>query len=72
MTVKVAVVMDPIQQINPKKDSTLAMLLAAQTRGWPIHYVEQSGLTLKNGQVWLNYRPLRVSDDLESWFEFLG
>jgi len=27
-------VMDPIETITPAKDSTLAMLLAAQKRGW--------------------------------------
>ena len=69
MTVNLAVVMDPIHAINPKKDSTLAMLVAAQQRGWNIHYVEQSGLTLRDGEVWLNYRSLKVADDLHHWYE---
>ncbi len=34
------VVMDPIDDIKPHKDTTLAMLLAAQRRGWKIHYLE--------------------------------
>ena len=35
------VVMDPIEGIQPKKDSTLAMLAAAQKRGWGIVYLRQ-------------------------------
>jgi len=37
------VVMDPIESIKPKKDSTLAMLLAAQRAGWTILYFRQQG-----------------------------
>ena len=33
------VVMDPIESIVPAKDSTLAMLLAAQARGWTLIYL---------------------------------
>ena len=41
MGVKLGVVMDPIESITVKKDTTLAMLLAAQKRGWMIHYMLQ-------------------------------
>ena len=46
MTVKLGVVMDPIADINVKKDTTLAMLLAAQRRGWELYYMEQNDLSL--------------------------
>jgi glutathione synthase len=36
-TVQLLVVMDPIEQIKSEKDTTLAMLLAAQARGWSLH-----------------------------------
>ena len=36
MDVKLGVVMDPIRSINTKKDSSFAMLLAAQARGWQL------------------------------------
>ena len=39
MTIKLGVVMDPIEQIKPYKDSSFAMLLAAQKRGWELHYM---------------------------------
>ena len=35
----VAVVMDPIDHIKPAKDTTLAMMLAAQRRGHELHYL---------------------------------
>ena len=37
---RIAVVMDPIEHIKPRKDTTLAMMLAAQRRGWELHYLE--------------------------------
>jgi glutathione synthase len=69
MTVKAGFVMDPIHSINPKKDSTLAMLLAAQDRGWHLHYIEQSDLFLRSGDVRVRYREITVFDDLDRWFE---
>jgi glutathione synthase len=37
MSIRLGIVMDPIAQISFKKDSSLAMLLAAQARGWDAH-----------------------------------
>ncbi|MEJ2059365.1 MAG: glutathione synthase [Gammaproteobacteria bacterium] len=69
MTPTLGVVMDPIATINIKKDSTFAMLLEAQARGWPLRYMEQSDLWLENGQVHASMRALRVADDPQGWFE---
>lgn len=44
MSVRVGIVMDPIASISYKKDSSLAMLLAAQARGWTLFYMEQRDL----------------------------
>ncbi len=67
MSIKLGVVMDPIEAINPKKDSTLAMLLAAQARGWQLFYMQQQDLLLRDGQVFANMRPLIVRNDLDDW-----
>ncbi|MDC1268651.1 glutathione synthase [Gammaproteobacteria bacterium] len=69
MTVKLGVVMDPIADINVKKDTTLAMLLAAQRRGWELYYMEQSDLSLDQGLARATVRRLSVEDNPESWFE---
>jgi glutathione synthase len=70
MTVKLGVVMDPIATINPKKDSTLAMLLAAQQRGWTLAYMELGDLSLRDGKAFAWTRELSVQDSLSDWYRF--
>ena len=48
MTRTLGVVMDSIESINPYKDTTLLLLLAAQNRGWEIMYMQQHDLSLEN------------------------
>jgi len=69
MTIKLGVVMDPIASIKPYKDTTLAMLLAAQEKGWQLHYLEMGDLWLRDGQVVGRMRSIRVHDDNHHWFE---
>ena len=68
MEIKLAVVMDPIQGINFKKDTTLAMLWAAQKRGWSLYYIEQNGLYLEDGKAMALMQPLKVAMDPENWY----
>ncbi len=63
------VVMDPIGSIKYHKDSTLAMLLAAQARGWQLRYLEMQDLHLRDGVAYGNARPLQVFADQRRWFE---
>lgn len=70
MTVRLGVVMDPIEQIQFKKDSSLAMLHAAQQRGWEIEYMELPDLYLAGGQARAHTRDLTVHMDPEDWFRF--
>jgi glutathione synthase len=63
------VVMDPIETIKPKKDSTLAMLLAAQRAGWAIVYFRQQDLMVRDGVAVGHGQRLTVRDDSSSWFE---
>lgn len=69
MTTRLGVVMDPIQGIKVAKDSTLAMLLEAQKRGWELFYMEMGDLGLRDGQARALMRGLRVFDDPGHWFE---
>jgi len=64
------VVMDPIEAINPKKDSTLAMLLAAQQRDWQIFYFLPQHLMLDQGRPKGHGRVLTVYDNLDHWYSF--
>jgi glutathione synthase len=67
--VRLVVVMDPISSIKPAKDTTLAMLLAAQKRGWELLYAEQKDLWLRDGVPFARLRTVKVRDDLKNWFE---
>ncbi|HIG78848.1 MAG TPA: glutathione synthase [Cycloclasticus sp.] len=66
---RLGVVMDPIGSINIKKDTTFAMLLEAQSRGWELFYMEQQDLYLINGIAKATYKPLTVQRNENSWFE---
>lgn len=61
--------MDPISAINPKKDSSLAMLVAAAKKGWQLYYMEQSDLYIENGQAYGLMTALSVHDDLNHWYD---
>jgi glutathione synthase len=66
--IRLGVVMDPIDAIKYAKDSTLAMLLAAQARGFELAYLEQRDLSLRDGVALGRIRPLTVQADAKSWF----
>ena len=72
MTITLGVVMDPIDSINIKKDSTFAMLLEAQRRGWGVRYMEQQDLYLDNDRACARVRTLLVEENPQEWFRFVG
>jgi len=67
--IRLGVVMDPIGSIKIHKDSTFAMLLAAQARGWQLHYMEMGDLSMRDGQAWARVCALQVTDDPAGWFQ---
>jgi glutathione synthase len=69
MTLDVVVVMDAIGSIRIAKDSTFAMLLEAQRRGYRLHYVLPGGLAMRDGEAIASLAPLTVRDDPAGWFE---
>jgi len=72
MAIKLGMVMDPIGQINIKKDTSFAMLLEAQARGWELHYMELGDLFLSNGVAYARTRTVEVQRDASGWYSFLG
>lgn len=66
---RLGVVMDPIESLNPKKDTSLALMLEAQARGWKLVYLEMKDLLLRNGVAEGHMRFLRVFDDPHQWYE---
>jgi glutathione synthase len=65
---RLVVVMDPIEAINPAKDSSLAILKAAQARGWQLDYAELKDIWLRDGIAWGHLAPLEVFDDPHTWY----
>ena len=62
-------VMDPIAAINIKKDTSFAMLLDAQQRGYELFYLEMGDLYLQNGKPMARMASLKVQENPENWFE---
>jgi glutathione synthase len=65
---RLGVVMDPIADLKYAKDSTFAMLTAAQARGFELYYLEQRDLSLRDGIALARLRPLKVHQDPKLWF----
>jgi glutathione synthase len=65
---RLLVVMDPIDQIKYAKDTTLALLLAAQGRGYRLEYAELADLRLRDGVAEARTRQLAVRADPKDWF----
>jgi glutathione synthase len=68
MTLKVAVQMDPIERINIRGDSTFALLLEAQQRGYPLSYYTPDRLAMRDGKVSASVQALKVRDQAGDHF----
>ncbi len=63
--------MDPIESINIKKDSTFAVMLAAQKTGNQIYYANAHTVFLRDGNVYANICCITVTDDQQQWFDYI-
>lgn len=61
--------MDPIENINVKKDSSLAMMLEAQKRGYELYYMQMEDLYLFEGEARASVQIVSVADDVEQWYQ---
>lgn len=60
MPLRVAVQMDPLDQINIAGDSTFALMLAAQARGHSVFHYAPEDLSYSAGHVWATAHPVTV------------
>lgn len=67
--ISLGVLMDPIDSINIKKDSTFAMMLEAQRRNYKLFYMTQSSLYVSEGVTYASMTEVKVFDDEKHWFE---
>tara|TARA_B100001093_G_scaffold366321_1_gene351090 strand:- start:781 stop:1722 length:942 start_codon:yes stop_codon:yes gene_type:complete len=65
---KLGIVMDPIETINFKKDSTLAMMLEAQSKGHEIFYITPDSLFIDSGIAFACSSKVEVRDNPTDWF----
>ena len=72
MPIKLGMVMDSIDHINIKKDTSFAMLLEAQARGWELHYMELNDLYLRNGRAYARTRTVTVERNPQQWYQFIS
>ena len=68
MTRSIGIVMDAIEHIKIVKDSSFAMMLAAQRRGWDIHYIQQHDIYSDGTESRAETRIVEVKDDTGGWF----
>ena len=67
--ISIGVIMDPINLINIKKDSSFAMMLEAQRRGHTLYYMLQSDMFVRSGIVYAKMYSLSVFDNPDKWYE---
>ena len=72
LTYHIGVLMDPIESINPKKDSTFAMMLAAQARGWTISVFTLDDLYLEDNEPRVSCRQVTLKDNPDDWFSVVA
>ena len=72
MPIKLGMVMDSIDHINIKKDTSFAMLIEAQARGWELYYMELNDLFLRNGRAYARTRALTVQRNPQQWYQFIS
>ncbi|MGD9582595.1 MAG: glutathione synthase [Lysobacterales bacterium] len=65
---RIAWLTDPLASIRPGKDSTVAMMRAAQARGHQLFQASAASLTLQPGSAGARWTALRVNDDDPSWY----
>lgn len=69
MTIKIGIVMDPIKDVKIHKDSSFAMLLEAQSRGWELYYMEMKDLYLDDGRCFASTQKLTVQREVGNFYQ---
>ena len=69
---KFAFIVDPLDRLKAYKDSSVAMMRAAQRRGHEIHAIRREALCWRDGVVFADAARLAVSDDDHHWYTARG
>jgi glutathione synthase len=60
-TLKIGIVMDPVDKIDIDKDTTFVLMLEAQRRGHEIFFIELDDLFIRGGTPYTRYRALQLA-----------
>ncbi|WP_343154752.1 glutathione synthase [Buchnera aphidicola (Pseudoregma panicola)] len=71
MKIKIGVVMDPINNINIKKDSTFSILLESQKRNYIIYYMEIKDLYIYSNKAYSKTKIINVKKNKKKWFKII-
>jgi glutathione synthase len=66
---KLAFILDPLDQIKTYKDSSYAMMEAAAARGHALHVLHQEDILCRDGRVLALFSTLKLTGDKKSWYE---
>ncbi|MBQ4861459.1 glutathione synthase [Pseudoalteromonas sp. MMG013] len=69
MAKKLGIISDPISGFNIKKDTGFAMMMAAQSRGYELFYMEMDDLYLYQGNAMATAAKATVFDDAKNWYQ---
>ena len=67
-SLNILVIMDPIERINYKKDTSLAMMWSAQDRGHTLGYCQIHDLWLDRGQLMIDAQPVTIKRNPEDFY----
>jgi len=65
---KIAFILDPLEQIKTYKDSSYAMMREASRRGHEIEEMQQENLLWREGRVFGQARTLQLTGDEDDWY----
>jgi len=66
---KLAFIMDALSSIKHYKDSTLAMIMAAQQRGWQVYFLTAQDLAIRDGQAVGRMAAIRLQLEQSPWYQ---
>ena len=72
MSLKILVTGDPLHELKPRKESTLALVKEAWRRGHHVDYCTPADLGLTNGKILGNVQEMRLTDDYDDYFRMGG
>ena len=65
---KIAIILDPIESIDIKKDTSFAIMLEAQSRNWEIYYLQIADIIQKLDGVYAHAQRIQVYEKKDLHF----